>query len=85
METETVIVRKPFQRISYYLQPALYTLIVFTLLLSVVMISSSVKNRQQTVSSTISQSTNADEQDYLKTIAMNDQTFEEEYINIINK
>jgi predicted anti-sigma-YlaC factor YlaD len=85
MEADISYSLQRYPRISYYLKPAFYTLLAFTLLLSVVMISGSISNKQQTVAATTIQSTSTDEQDYLKTIAMNDQTFEEDYINMINK
>lgn len=85
MESQISFSRKGFRQISYYLQPAFYTLIAFTLLLSVLMFTGNIKNKQQTNSSALIQLNNSDEQDYLKTIAMNDQTFEEDYINIIEK
>lgn len=85
MESEISYSKKGFRQISYYLQPAFYTLIAFTLLLSILMLTGNIKNKQQTISSSFAQTTNSDEQDYMKTIAMNDKTFEEDYINIIDK
>jgi hypothetical protein len=83
MEADTVIARKPFFRLSYYLQPALYLLIGFTILISVVMISSTAKNKQLNTSTTLVQPAGNDEQEYLQTLAFNDQTFEEAYLNLI--
>jgi hypothetical protein len=85
MQKEIATSGKKIAQISYYLKPAFYTLIVFTLLLSILLLSGNVKSTQQSISPIAVQTTNSDEQDYLKTIAMNDQTFEEEYLNILEK
>lgn len=85
LDIDLSLSKKGFRQISYYLQPAFYILIGFTLLLSVLVISGN-KNSKQLVTPSISiQTNNSEEQDYLKTIAMNEQTFEEDYINIIEK
>jgi hypothetical protein len=85
MESDASYSGKRFRHLSYYLQPAFYTLFAFTILFSVLMITGSIKNKQQTITAVVLQNTSSEEQDYLKTIAMNDQTFEEDYINIIEK
>jgi hypothetical protein len=84
MELETAYKRKGIQQLSYYIQPAFYILIAFTLFFSILIISGNIKNKQQT-DPTITLANTTDEQDYIKAIAMNEQTFEEDYINMINK
>ena len=85
MESELSFSNKGYRQISFYLQPAFYTLIVFTLLLSLIIITGNVKNKQQNNTSTLAQSNNSEDSNYLKTTAMNEQTFEEDYLKIINK
>jgi hypothetical protein len=85
MEQELAPAGKKLTQISYYLKPAFYSLIAFTILLSVLLLSGNVKTKQQVISPVAIQTSNTEEQDYLKTIAMNDKSFEEEYINILEK
>jgi hypothetical protein len=85
MENESGISVKLIPRLSYLLKPAFYTLFAFTLLLSVLLITGNLNSSQQTNTVQTSQNINSEDQDYIKTIAMNDQTFEEEFINTIDK
>ena len=85
MESDLSYAKKGFRQISYYLQPAFYILIAFTIFLAVLIVTSNIKNKEQVNTISFVQSKNTDEHDYLKTIAMNEQTFEEDYINIIDK
>lgn len=85
IESELSVSGKKIPSISFYLKPAFYTLIAFTLLLSILLVTGNVKTKQQAINAVALQTNNSDEQEYLKTIAMNEPTFEEDYLNIIDK
>jgi hypothetical protein len=85
MESEKFNPIAAFRQISYYLKPAFYTLLAFTLFLSFLVISSNIKIKQKANNSVTVQTNNSEEQIYLSTVAMNDATLEDDYLKIIDK
>jgi len=85
MESELSVYGNTIPQISHYLKPAFFTLIIFTIILSFLLVTGNLKTNKQVISAISIQINMSDDQDYMKTVAMNEQTFEEDYIKIIDK